>query len=310
MPGDEVSWRRVQAVASQLTDRDRLILRTLSTHRVLTTHQIAELAFSSDITARHRMQKLVNVGVVDSFRPHADRGSRPLHFVLTTTGATAVAVDTGEDVRLAVRRARRHRTLGVASASRLQHLLGVNGFHTALVAQSRASGDAAMVMRWLTERELGSDSGQHLVVRPDAVGTWREDDEVCTFALEYDTGTERLARLAEKLDGYAGLFDGTSYDGWRFPEWFGEGPALALFCFTGLSREHNARAVFRRRGGDVPIATGVWDGTGSPAGALWLPLAGAAPYRLRLAGLGTYGRRQAVGQQAQTQDGYWSCGGE
>lgn len=307
---DEISWRRIQAVAAQLTDRDRLILRTLSTHRVLTTHQIADLAFNSGITARHRMQQLVKVGVVDSFRPRADRGSRPLHFVLTATGATTVAVDTGEDERSAVRRARRDRTLGVASASRLQHLLGVNGFHTALVAEAHGSRDEAGVVRWLAERELRPGSEQYVRVRPDAVDIWREGDEECAFALEFDTGSERLARLAEKIDGYAALFDRTGHDAWLFPEWFGERPALVVFCFTRLGREQNARAVFRRAGGGVPLATGVWGGEGSPAGALWLPLAGEAPSRVRLAGLGAYGRRQPVWQPTQTQGSRWWRGNE
>lgn len=307
---DEVSWRRIQAVAAQLTDRDRLILRTLSTHRVLTTHQIADLAFNSGITARHRMQTLVKVGVVDSFRPRADRGSRPLHFVLTATGATTVAVDTGEDVRLAVRRARRDRTLGVASASRLGHLLGVNGFHTALVAEGRASRADAGVVRWLTERELRPDGDQHVRVRPDAVGVWREGDEECAFALEFDNGTERLARLAEKVDGYVGLFNRTGDYPWLFADWFGERPAVVLFCFTRLGREQNARAVFRRGGGDVPLVTGVWDGEGSPAEVLWLPVEGDAPYRLRLAGLGAYSRGQPAWQPSQAWGSRWSRGGE
>ncbi|MFI6580239.1 replication-relaxation family protein [Embleya sp. NPDC050493] len=310
MSGDEVSWRRIQAVAAQLTDCDRLILRTLSTHRVLTTHQITELAFDSGITARHRMQKLVKVGVVDSFRPRVDRGSRPLHFVLTATGATTVAVDTGEDVRLAVRRARRDRALGVASTSRLGHLLGVNGFHTGLVAEARASRGEAEVVRWLTARQLRPDGDQYVRVRPDAVGIWREGDDEYAFALEFDTGSERLARLAEKVDGYAGLFNRTSDDALLFPEWFGELLALVLFCFTRLGREQNARAAFRRAGGDVPLATGAWDGEGSPARALWLPVTGEAPYRWRLAGLGAYGWRQAVWQSTQARRGWWQRGGE
>ncbi|UGQ09703.1 hypothetical protein LO772_22655 [Yinghuangia sp. ASG 101] len=123
-------------------------------------------------------------------------------------------------------------------------------------------------------------------------------------------GSERLARLAEKIDGYAGLFNQTSDDAWLFPEWFGERPALVLFCFTRLAREQNARAVSRRTSGDVPLATGTWDGDGSAAGALWLPVAGDAPYRLRLAGLGAHGRRQAAWQPRPTWGGQWHRGGE
>ncbi|MFI1386370.1 replication-relaxation family protein [Embleya sp. NPDC020886] len=41
--------------------------------------------------------------------------------------------------------------------------------------------------------------------RPDAVLTWREGTPRSLLALEYDTGTERLARLVEKIDRYATL---------------------------------------------------------------------------------------------------------
>src|ERR1019366_3607199 len=61
-------------------------------------------------------------------------------------------------------------------------------------------------------RELGAPLPEALcarewgeVVRPDGYGIWTEADISIPFLLEYDNGTERLERLAGKLDGYARL---------------------------------------------------------------------------------------------------------
>ncbi|MFI6986505.1 replication-relaxation family protein [Embleya sp. NPDC050154] len=48
-------------------------------------------------------------------------------------------------------------------------------------------------------------------MRPDAVLIWREGTTRSTLAVEYDTGTERLRRLVDKVEGYAiPLFEGTA----------------------------------------------------------------------------------------------------
>ncbi|GCE02194.1 replication-relaxation family protein [Embleya hyalina] len=287
MSADEVSSSRIRKLAARLTDRDRLILRTLATHRLLTTHQIAELAFDSPVTARHRMQQLEQMQAVDRFRPRADRGSYPSHFVLSPAGAAVVAVDAELETKPAIRRARRDRELGLKSPSRLRHLLGVNGFHTALQAHARTHPDTA-VERWLSEREMPEQGLYSQRVRPDAVLTWREGPSQSTLALEYDTGTERLARLVDKTDRYAALLslDPRTPDGWEADELFGHQRPIVVFVFTTTHRATQARAALERTSTTAPIATGVWTPGTSPAEALWLPLH-TRPPRLRLARLDT-----------------------
>ncbi|MFI6587434.1 replication-relaxation family protein [Embleya sp. NPDC050493] len=285
MSADEVALSRIQKLNVTLTDRDRLILSTLATHRMLTTPQIAELAFDSPVTARHRMQHLEALQAVHRFRPRADRGSYPSHFVLAPAGAAVVAKDADQETKPAIRQARRDRELGLKSPSGLRHLLGVNGFHTALEAHARTHSDTE-VERWLSEREMPEPGVYSHRVRPDAVLTWREGDARSTLALEYDTGTERLARLVDKIDRYATLLslDPRTADGWEADELFGHERPLVLFVFASAGRETQARTALRRTPTAVPIATGVWTSGTSPAEALWLPL-NARPPRVRLAQL-------------------------
>src|SRR5205807_81298 len=62
----------VLAVSAHLTDRDRDLVRLVARHRVLTTDQIAALAFNNLTTARHRLTVLVRLGLLRRFRPHRD----------------------------------------------------------------------------------------------------------------------------------------------------------------------------------------------------------------------------------------------
>ncbi|WP_331773317.1 replication-relaxation family protein (plasmid) [Embleya sp. NBC_00888] len=79
-----------------MTDQDRLVLRTLATHCVLTSHQITEVAFNSPSAARRCMKDLEDKGAVHRFRPCAENGSNPLHFILPPASAAVTAVETGE----------------------------------------------------------------------------------------------------------------------------------------------------------------------------------------------------------------------
>jgi len=72
----------VLSVAGHLTDRDRELARLVARHRVLTTDQLAALAFGNITTARHRLAVLVRLGLLRRFRPHLQTGSAPWHYVL------------------------------------------------------------------------------------------------------------------------------------------------------------------------------------------------------------------------------------
>ena len=69
---DEIA---VLSVAGHLTDRDRELVRLVARHRVLTTDQLAALAFGNITTARHRLTVLVRLRLLRRFRPHRATGS-------------------------------------------------------------------------------------------------------------------------------------------------------------------------------------------------------------------------------------------
>jgi hypothetical protein len=251
-----------------LTDRDRYLCRILFEHRVLTTHQVTDVAFDSPITARHRLAALADLDVVDRFRPRKQLGSAPWHWVLGPVGAAVLAVDRGEhpdDFYF-----RSEKALAVEASPRLAHLLGVNGFFTALVREARRAHGRCSLAEWRSERAFAARWGD--LVRPDGFGRWIEDGTEVRFCLEFDNGTENLARLTDKLIGYADLAVA-----------LGE-PPLVLFAFQGPRRE--AAAVKALARSPVPVATAVVRPGALPAERIWL-VAGRGRGRFRLKDFGT-----------------------
>jgi hypothetical protein len=262
-----VTPQRLARLAGRLTDRDRMLCRLLLEHRVLTTRQLADLAFPNIDTAEHRLVILHRLGVVDRFRPHRRHGSAPYHYVLGPAGAAVLAAEEG----IAVRQLgwRRDRLIGLAVSQHLAHLVGVNGFFCALTRAARQQPGAVLEAWWPAQRctaRWGS------LIRPDAYGRWREEGigEV-DFFLEYDRGTEPIVRLAAKLTGYADLAHAT-------------GIATPLLVWLPTpAREAATRRVLLHPG--VRVATAAAPLTPhSPAEAVWLPVGGAGPRR-RLATL-------------------------
>ncbi len=286
-------------LAAHLTPRDRWLARVLAEHRVLTAAQITQLAFASTRTANRRLLSLYRWRIVDRFQPYLTTGSAPMHYVLDTAGAAALAAEDGLDTSTKDLGYRHDRAIQIAHSLRLAHTVGVNGFFADLVAIARHSptdrsgsdgsgvaGAGRAVTAWWSEARCGRLFGEH--VRPDAYGRWREPSDGQTseveFFLEYDTGTEALSRVAGKLTGYQRLAAATGI------------PTPVLFWLPTPAREANARAALSAvlRGLDrpdlVPVATtasisatptGDWVGAkyswgktapDSPAGARWLPL--------------------------------------
>jgi hypothetical protein len=186
--------------ASRLTDRDIALAELLLEHQVLTTDQIATAAFTSPITARHRLQQLYRIRIVDRFRPLRRAGSAPNHWVLDETGAAVLAAHRGTlpaDLGY-----RRDRALNWAHNPRLAHLVGSNGVFTDLLGYGRTHAGTGL-HTWWSERRCAHAVGS--VVRPDGYGLWHDQNRTVAFYLEYDRGTETLHRVVSKLDGYARL---------------------------------------------------------------------------------------------------------
>ena len=288
------------ALAARLTARDRWLLRMIHEHRVLTTGQVTQLAFGTTRAATARMTTLYQYRAVDRFRPLAPAGSSPLHFVLDEAGAMLLAAEDG--ITPADLGYRRDRAMAIALSPRLAHDVGANGIFTALAAAARASGGQAALECWWSERRCAAAWGDH--ARPDGYGRWREQPPgqppaVTDFFLEYDTGTEPLARLIAKLAGYP-----------PSPPAPASPPPCCSGCRARAARPRCAPgSPARRRTAPatppppaqipgVPVATAA-PGTSpeGPAGAAWLPAGSPGPRR-RLAQLAPPGTAPALSGRA------------
>jgi Replication-relaxation len=268
---------------SHLTERDRWLVRLVGEHRVLTTSQLTALGFANLTTARHRLSVLVGIGLLRRFRPHPPTGSAPWHYVLGPIGAALLGVE-DRDERKWAPQARADRALGLEHSPRLGHMTGSNQFFVALAAHARHSGGE--LREWLNEAQAAAHSVRDLPVglstwerppHPDGAGTWAEGGRQVSFLLEFDTGTEDLARLAAKLDGYAVLASVLADADLTAPP--------LLFCFGSPRREQAARRALAatRDSAAVRIATTAIDpGVTSPAGPVWLPLSGHTGGQVRL----------------------------
>ncbi|MCI2420060.1 replication-relaxation family protein [Saccharopolyspora sp. K220] len=263
-------------VAAHLTTRDRWLARVLAEHRVLTTPQIATIAFGSRRSANHRLQRLYTWRVLNRFQPYIGRGRAPMCYVLDTTGAHLLAHEDGIDPKDL--KFRPERSVGIAYSLRLAHLMGVNTFFTALLADALTdtTQDRA-VTAWWSETRCTRHFGDH--VRPDGYGRWHEDGREIEWFLEWDTGSYQLSRFVAKLPGYTSLATTTRI----------VTPLLAVFATP--AREAHARRHLAEhlrtdpRRHELPIATTTAEHlrtAGSPADEVWLPLHHAEAGRRRL----------------------------
>ncbi|MFI7003635.1 replication-relaxation family protein [Nocardia sp. NPDC050175] len=248
-----------EAVAAQrrLTSRDIELLKLLTTHRVLTSLQIARLLFASDNVARKRLAKLTDRAIVSRFRICPGPGSVPWRYTLGPLGAMITAATAGHDLPSPRRTA--ERVLRLSRSIHLDHQLGINEFFSLLAAHARDNPDCQL-QAWLDEREATHRCAA--IARPDAYGEWVEDGDTVAFFLEFDNGTERLTDVAAKLIGYHELANA--------------GRALpVLFVFTGPRRRTEFHHLISTSSTDTGpiIATTTTADTHAigPAGPIWLP---------------------------------------
>ena len=128
-------------LAAHLTARDVWLLHMLWEHRVLTSHHIADLAFTTDRKARRRLLQLHDLGLLDRFRPRLPVGSAPWHYVLGAAGAAVLAAQAGTTARAL--RYRRDTTIAIAFHHTLAHTTAINTFFAALAHASTHPPPAA-----------------------------------------------------------------------------------------------------------------------------------------------------------------------
>jgi hypothetical protein len=258
--------RRLAELAARLTPRDRQLCRLLAEHRVLTSHQLADIAFNHLDTAEDRLRTLTTLGVLDRFRPRRDTGSAPYHYVLGPLGAAVLAAEQGISVaELGYRRAA---TLAVTHHRRLPELVRANGFFAALAGYARRHPDAELVL-WWSPRRCQATWGA--LVQPQGFGRWRQRGAVLDFFLECDRTADAPSRVTAAVAGYDELARAN--------------PQLAtvtLLWMTTPEREAEARRTLHPSG--CLVATATLAGGRNPAEAIWLPLGTTRP-RQRLADL-------------------------
>jgi len=253
----------IAALAGKLTGRDRWLLGMLAEHRVLTTTHLAALGFPTTRRAERRLAELHAWRCADRFRPHTPvgGGSTPYHWVLDDAGAAVLAAAHG--VTAGELGHRRAAALAVAHSQRLAHTLGTNTLLAALASTGQLTG-------WWGERRCAAAWGD--LARPDAAGTWHTRHSgdvtggaVLAFAVEYDTGTEPLPRVAGKLADYADLAAALGR------------PLPVLFWLPSTVRETALHRQFDPASlhpGGLLVATAVADHAttaGGPAGPVWRP---------------------------------------
>ncbi|GAA2406164.1 hypothetical protein GCM10010191_12680 [Actinomadura vinacea] len=250
----------------RLTDRDREILNLLWEHRVLTTHQVATIFFSTPGKGRHRLLELFRLRALERFQPWVPVGAAPFHWVIGPLGAEILAAEQGISVReLGYRRAS---ALAVCHSRHLGHQIGVNEFFTRLHAHARRDPNAAL-SKWWSERQCARLWGD--LARPDAYGRWTELHPQSgrlaklDFFLEHDTGSVVLAKVTAKIGNYAALADATGIT------------TPVLFWLPSSRREAHLREHLGTP--EVPVATAVQPAAGHPADAVWLPAGHKGPRR-------------------------------
>lgn len=251
--GSDRQARKLADLAARLTERDRQLCRLLAEHRVLTSHQLTELAFNHLDTAEDRLRTLTTLEILDRFRPRRDTGSAPYYYVLGPLGAAVLAAEQGIGVaELSYRRAT---ALAIAHHRRLPELVRANGFFAALAGYARRHADAELAVWWPPRR---CQATWGALIQPHGFGRWCERGAVLDFFLVCDSAAGAPSRIATALAGYEELARAN--------------PRLAtvtLLWMTNSEREAEVRRALHPHG--CLVATATPAGGRNPADAVWLP---------------------------------------
>ncbi|MHB1682960.1 MAG: replication-relaxation family protein [Bacilli bacterium] len=120
------------------------------------------------------------------------------------------------------------------SFTQAEHLYGSNHFFSSLIAESLARPKSEGLIEWIGMRDGGEryavtdNKGKRLMpIRPDGIGTYRFANGTSTvFHVEYDTGSERLWVIHDKLTQCAEHLPKF----WRNPAW------TSVLCSSRVTR--------------------------------------------------------------------------
>lgn len=129
----------------RLVERERWLLQLLADHRVLTTDQIAAIAFGSVRRAQDRLRILRQLGVLFAFRhSYQGSGTLPFYTMLGYEGARMIAA--AREEKPPTPGTHREFLERVAASPSLSHLVGANQFSCDLLARSTRDRTRAMAV--------------------------------------------------------------------------------------------------------------------------------------------------------------------
>ncbi|GAA1616306.1 replication-relaxation family protein [Catellatospora bangladeshensis] len=240
-------------LSGRLNARDYTIAHLLDEHTALTTPQLTAMLFGSQITCQHRLNSLRKLRFVDRFIRNQPTRPRPMCWVVGPLAARYVAL--ARDEAPPTPKAVQQRAERIMASPRLDHLLGVNGFFGTLAAHTRTDPSTRLA-RWWSERSSTAAYGRR--IRPDGHGVWTKGTASVGFFVEYDTGTEPIGRLIDKLPAYQRLCED---GGPNYP---------VLFVLQSPVREqHLHRRLGAGVGTTVTVATTCPQAGTDPAAAVW-----------------------------------------
>jgi hypothetical protein len=267
---------------TQLTPRDRAILRTLVECRLATYTQLAQLHFEGRLeAAKKRAQKLIAGGYLTQ-RPR--RVSEPV--ILHLTGK-ALKLMLSEGLmerypRLASQDITRRAKVSDAT---IKHELAVMDLRCAMTTGLRPS-PTYRIAEFSTWPLLHSFHAQIIVdaprilIRPDGylrIAESREDHQTRShaFFLELDRGTESLDTLVNRCLGYRQFYQSSGYAKWHggSRDQFERYPFRVLIVVTNEERRNNLADQLLRV--SPPILGMVWIAVtdaalGNPFGSIWM----------------------------------------
>jgi hypothetical protein len=274
------SWRKrsnaaetLAEVSHRLTDRDRAIIAALDRFKVFTLEQLRRLFFTSVSSARDRLSTLVEQGVLARARPSNRAAYRyylgPLGLRLVHADRVAAYEASGLDYlgkpevpnpgRAPTRaKALEHGEAVFFSAQR-SHREGVNDFYTRLVASCRTRPETRLVA-WETETK---EHRWHsvLFLRPDGVFDLVVDGLERPFWFEFDTGTETVERLVEKVERWSRFIERHLKMRWPLP--------VMLIELTKPGREDNLHARLGRLDPVYGVVTTTTARSMNPLDSIW-----------------------------------------
>ncbi len=182
------------------------VLLALYQHTVLTAGQLEVLLHYRKSSIYGMMVELKRQGLVRRVPLTFLRNHR-VGYALLPDGAKVAAVLSGEEQHF-------RQKSWQDPPVQLEHEYGANEFFISLIRHSLSREQEGMA-EWLSARDAAeryahfkSSGAKYYPLRPDGCGLYVRPQGRLVFHLEYDTGSENLSRLQDKLLNYARVLAG------------------------------------------------------------------------------------------------------